>query len=235
MLWSPASSTAPIVSARECILKLMDAEWNLSEDLAAADRRIAEHPGFREYLELETLKRSLMAVFMPNLRELLRLLRAASTNPELAFELVQNVRQPVVRDRFHDELTQRLHNYVASAQSLVDLVRHLLHNREGQIVDDFERRKQNVLRHGEVPFMKCLRNYMLHETLPFSAHTLSMENVNTPAPPIGLVEYPRAGVSRGPRGTSSPSPDRVQAQQVGVPPELGPLHRVVEGKRCLAR
>jgi hypothetical protein len=129
---------------------------------------------------LEALKRSLMAVFMPNLRELLRLLRAASTDPELAFELVQNVREPVVRDRFHDELTQRLHNYVAGAQSLVDLVRHLLDNRKGPIVDDFERRKQNVLRHGEVPFMKCLRNYMLHETLPFFTHTLSMENVNTP-------------------------------------------------------
>jgi hypothetical protein len=168
------------VSARECILESVNAERNLSEGLAASDRAIAEHPGFQEYLELEALKRSLMAVFMPNLRELLGLLRAASTNPELAFELVQNVREPVVRDRFHDELTQRLHNYAASAQSLVELVRHLLANREGPIVDDFERRKQKVLLHGEVPFMKCLRNYMLHETLPFFAHTLSVKDANTP-------------------------------------------------------
>jgi len=158
----------------------MSAERNLSEELAAADRQIAEHPGFREYLELTALKRSLMAVFMPNLRELLRLLEAAATDTELAFELVQNVREPTVRDRFHDQVTQRLHNYLASTQSLVDLVPRLMRNHEGPIVDAFDRRKQNFLQHGEVPFMKDLRNYTLHDTLPFLGHRLSMKGANTP-------------------------------------------------------
>lgn len=110
----------------------MDDEPDLTEQLELAAARIYEHPGHKEYLELQALERSILGVFMPNLRELVQLLDAAATNEELAFELIQNVREPVVRDRFYAEATQRLHNYLASASSLVDHVRHLLRDRQAQ-------------------------------------------------------------------------------------------------------
>lgn len=150
------------------------------ERLRRAERRIFDHPGYKEYRELEALERSVSGVLIPNLKELLSLLDAAATNEELAIELIQNVREPVVRERFHAATTQRLHNYLASAQSLIDHVRRLMRGRVGPIVEEFERRKAEVLENPEVPFVVDLRNFTLHRTLPFFAHRLSMTKVNTP-------------------------------------------------------
>jgi extradiol dioxygenase family protein len=86
----------------------------------------------------------------------------------------------MVRERFHGQVTQRLHNYLASAQSLVEHVRRLMRDRKGPIVKAFKERKSKVLENGEMPFMHDLRNYTMHRTLPFFAHMLSMTNVNTP-------------------------------------------------------
>ena len=149
-------------------------------DLEEANRRITEHPAYREYLEIRALERSIVGVLVPNLRELVGLLDAAATNPDLAMELIQNVREPTVRERFHAQLTQRLHNYLASAQSLVDHVRRLVRGRQDPFLQQFERRKAELLANPEVPFMINLRNYMLHRTLPGFAHTLSVTEVNTP-------------------------------------------------------
>jgi hypothetical protein len=151
-----------------------------SERLWAAERKIAQHPGYREHLELEALHRSIAAVFVPNRDEVLSLLEAASNDWRLAFELIQNVREPTVRDRFHAQLTQRLHNYLASAASLVDHVRRLMRGRTGPVADKFLHWKEAALQNPEVPFVIDLRNFMLHRTLPLFGHTLSMTNVNKP-------------------------------------------------------
>ena len=151
-----------------------------SEERRAAERRIYEHPGYKEYTELEALERSIIGVFVPNLRELVALLNAAAIDEALAIELVQNVREPIVRDQFHAQVTQRLHNYLASAQSLVDHVRRLMRDRTGEITEEFEHRKAKTLRNLEVPFMVDLRNYTLHRTLPFLGHVLSLTQINTP-------------------------------------------------------
>ncbi len=158
----------------------MKAHDETPDALREAERRIFEHPGYRQYAELRALERSITAVFVPNLEELSALLEAASTDESLAFELIQNVREPLIRERFHAVTTQRLHNYLASVQSLVDHVRWLMRKRAGSIAEDFERRKQDLLRNSEVPFMVDLRNFTLHRTLPFLAHRLEITNVNTP-------------------------------------------------------
>lgn len=152
----------------------------MSEELRAAQSRIEEHPGSREHANLEALDRSIGAVFLPNLRELVGVLDSAATDGELAIELVQNVREPIVRLRFHAEVTQRLHNYLVGAQSLVDHVRRLMRGRVGPIAEEFATRKAELLRGPEIPFMVDLRNFTLHRTLPFFGHTLSVTGVNTP-------------------------------------------------------
>ncbi len=158
----------------------MNSQRDLLADLAAAERRVHEHPGYKEHVDLEALRMSIIDVFLPNLQELVQLLDRAAEDPTLAMELIQNVREPAVRERFQARATQRLHNYVASAQSLVDHVRRLMRDREGRVVDEFGKRKAAVLANPEVPFVMNLRNYTLHRALPFLGHRLSMTNVNTP-------------------------------------------------------
>ena len=148
-------------------------------DLRAADRRIEEHPAYRQHLELDALERSLAGVFVPNFHDMVRLLDAAATNEDLAFELIQNVRPPTVRDRFHADVTRKLHNYLAGAHSLRDHVRRMMRGQAGPIADEFEMRKKNLLRNPEIPLMQDLRNYSLHRTLPFLGHRLSMKKVNS--------------------------------------------------------
>jgi len=156
----------------------MDTEQTPSQELRDAERRIAEHPGYREHLALQALERSIADVFIPNRNELLSLLEAAATDWRLAFELIQNVREPTVRERFHAQLTRHLHNYLASAASLVEHVRRLMRGRADPIAEEFRRRKEMMLQNPEVWFVVGLRNYTAHRKLPFFAHTLSMTNVN---------------------------------------------------------
>lgn len=158
----------------------MGDDESFREELREAGRRIGQHPGYREHRALEVLERSLKGVFVRNRDELLTLLESAAIDWRIAFELVQNVREPTVRDRFYSELTQRLHNYLASSTSLEDHVRALMDGREGPLVDEFEQRKAKALENVELPFIKDLRNFTHHRTLPFFAHTVSMTGVNTP-------------------------------------------------------
>lgn len=190
----------------------MCADRDLSGELKAAERRIFEHPGYREYVELQALELSITAVFIPNLRELLALLEAASTNEELAIELIQNVHEPTVRDQFHAQMTQRLHNYLAGAHNLRDHVRRLMRDRTGPIAEEFERRKAALLQNPEVAFMADLRNYTLHRKLPFFAHTLSMTKVNTPERVMeSEVQLNVAELLEGDRWTA-PSRDYLKSQ-----------------------
>jgi hypothetical protein len=151
-----------------------------AEQLREAERRIFEHPGYKQYSALRAFELNITGVFAPNWRQLLRLLDAAATNEVLAMELVQNVREPVIRDRFHAEATRCLHNYLASTTSLVDHARRLMRDRRDAIAEEFGSKKATLLLHLEVPFMVDLRNFTLHRTLPFFAHSLAFTNVNTP-------------------------------------------------------
>lgn len=148
--------------------------------LQEAERRIFEHPGYLEHLECEALRMILADVFVVNGRDLMRLLNLASNNETIALELMQNVRPPVVRERFEAEIRRRLHNYVAGTMTLVDHTRRIMRPRTGSVVEEFNERRKEILRHPEVLFMQDLRNYTLHHSLPFLGHRFSITNVNKP-------------------------------------------------------
>jgi len=148
--------------------------------LRAAERRIAEHPAARKYAACTSLRLTIEAVFVPNWVELLTLFRRAASDENLAIELVQNVRASSIRDQFHAVITRSLHNYLASATTLVDHVRRLMRNRTGAIAEEFSRRKAEVIKNPEIPFMQDLRNFTLHRTLPFLGHRVSFTQLNTP-------------------------------------------------------
>ena len=160
----------------------MSAELNgmdLRRELDAAEEQIRNHPGQIEHAEVLALHRSLTDVFIPNWGELRQLLEQASTSVGLAFELIQNVHRPDVRERFQSLTTQRLHNYGAATMTLVDHARRLMRGRTGPVAEEYERRKADLLQHPEVPFIQDLRNYMLHRRLPNLLHQLSVTGVNT--------------------------------------------------------
>jgi hypothetical protein len=137
--------------------------------------RIVTHPGYRERQLYNGLERNVYAVFTPNRDELLGLLDRAVEDAELAVELFQNMWRPDIRLKFEGAITRALHNYVASATSLVDHTRRIMRGRSGAIVDEFERRKQVVISHPEVPLVHNLRNYVLHHSLPFIGHEVHLQ------------------------------------------------------------
>lgn len=151
----------------------------MSKELDEAERRIYEHPAYKVFAELEAFGRTLNDVFSGNLAELFTLLDQAATDPDLAFELIQNVHDDSVRERFRALTIQRLHNYLASTMSLVEHARRLLRKRSGPIADDHEARKLLLLANDEVPFMMDLRVFTQHRRLPVLGHRLNMTNVNT--------------------------------------------------------
>lgn len=139
-------------------------------------RRMSEHPGYREYVACAELARTINTVFVPNLRELHTLLLLPTRDANLAIELFQNMKRPDVRDGYESAVTQRLHNYVAGSATLVDHARRLMRLRSGPVAEDFHKRKTAVVENPEVPFIKDLRNFVLHRTHPFLAHTVKIED-----------------------------------------------------------
>jgi hypothetical protein len=151
-----------------------------SDKINDVEQRISNHPGYVEYERLQGLGRVLSAVFVRNWWELQALLDRASTDMTLAFELVQNVYRPDVKQQFEGEMVQRLHNYVAATMTLVDHSRRIMRGRTGPITDEFATRKEELLRNLEVPFVQDFRNFTLHRSLPLLGHTLKIDNVNRP-------------------------------------------------------
>jgi hypothetical protein len=103
-----------------------------------------------------------------NYQELRRHLDRPSGDQDLAFELIQNVRLPShVQDEFHAEVDRLLHNFVASAATLVDHTRRLVANYEGTaFASDYESHKEALAALAEAAFIKDLRNYVLHYGIP---------------------------------------------------------------------
>jgi hypothetical protein len=140
----------------------------------AIERQLFAHPAYIEYEELTAFQQTLAGIFIANGRELAALLAAASENQELALELMQNVRERTVADEFMAMVARALHNYVASSATVGDHSRRLMADRTGPIAEEFERRKQEAMKNPELPFIKDLRNFMLHRKLPFMGHSFQV-------------------------------------------------------------
>lgn len=152
---------------------LSDEEFSAA--IEAAQRQIVEHPGYLEKQLCDGIARTVYAVLVPNRDELLGLLDRAASDADLAVELFQNVRRPILRTRFEGAVMRGLHNYVASAMTLVDHTRRVMRDRSGPIVEEFELRKQDVVANPEVPFIQGLRNFVLHHALPFVGHQVRLQ------------------------------------------------------------
>lgn len=154
---------------------------DLGAQLDAIQHRIHSHPGYQRHRELEAFWVSIVHVFRGNFLAVLELLREPGINVDLAIELVQNVRRPVVRDAFIGELTRALHNYLASAHSIVDHARRLMRQADPDFAAEFKTRVEEAIQdHPVMHFIGGLRNYSVHRRLPFLGSNFSMQNPNSP-------------------------------------------------------
>jgi hypothetical protein len=153
----------------------------IKSKLDDVERRLHAHPGFREYLDWKSVKRTLDAVFFQNQRVLLTILARPSQDPALAIQLFQNTSAATVRDGYELAVTNALHNYVAGTATLIDHTRRLMQDREGKLADEYRKRVTNAnANHPELRFIKELRNYVLHVTHPFIGHTVTFASAQGP-------------------------------------------------------
>lgn len=157
-----------------------------SDALREVEARIHAHPGYIEEMRIEAFSQTLNAVFGTNLRMLIQLLRTAKTDVDLQVQLIQNVARPDARNQFNAALILLLHNYVASAMTLTDHAHRMMRGRTGDLGREFSERKAKLLENPEVLFIKGLRNFMLHRSLPFIGYTLNIADPGTDGPPTNL-------------------------------------------------
>lgn len=132
------------------------------------------HPGSEIIRSWQALH-AMWSVHELNTTELCTLIDNIASDPMLAIEMVQNVRPPVVRQQLTAQIDQKLHNYVASSASLIEQTRRLADRYVTVSVrDDYDRRRSAITTQGRNVFLRDLRNYALHYSIPFTRHTVSL-------------------------------------------------------------
>jgi hypothetical protein len=197
-----------------------DDNESIQSRLDDVQRRLSEHPGYREYLACEELRRTINAVFVLNLRTLLAVLIRPTQDQALAAELFQNMRRGDIREGYEAAVTNTLHNYVAGSATLVDHTRRVMDGRTGPIAEEFELRKKRVASDHEVLFIKNLRNFVLHRVHPFLGHTVTVADQSGRI--TGEIELSRTDLLTWDRW-SSPARAFIRDQ-----PERIPLRPIVQ-------
>lgn len=132
------------------------------EEAGQRYRALPEHPGAVARRRWDSLRRC-HAIHIRNTAEVKQLLAAFYTNRELATEVIQNVRPSEVQEAFWDEMSQRVHNYLASSSTLIDHTRRFMSAYEGsRFEDEYGERVEQIRAAPVADVVKGCRNLMLH-------------------------------------------------------------------------
>src|SRR6266496_4224101 len=146
----------------------MSRDQDRTSKLSSLRDAISAHPGYKADLDWQALQR-MHAILGGNFNELMNALDRPSSNPDLALELIQNVRPPNVRTDFFLTLDRLLHNFLASVASLIDHTRNIVrHYQSTTFAGEYERRVGQLADAPLPSFMKDFRNYLLHYRLPLA-------------------------------------------------------------------
>lgn len=114
-------------------------------------------------------------VFRRNTYELQALLNIPAANPAFALQLMGDDREST--DPFWSELDQRLHNQLASSESLIDHERRFFRHYGPDfpaVLAEYKRRVASVAGMTEAVFLGDLRNYLLHYSAPPIIQSLAL-------------------------------------------------------------
>jgi hypothetical protein len=139
----------------------------VSARLEELRKAIREHPGTQAHSLWARLRRS-HGIFAANLREFSSFTDGPEGDWDLALDLITNTgTKDEVQDSFYNEFDRLLHNLVAASGTLIDHTRVVAKRYEATpFYDEYTRRAAEI---GALPvarFIKDLRNYMLHQSLP---------------------------------------------------------------------
>lgn len=127
-------------------------------------------------LDMKGLQRT-WNVFQANWTFLNAMIGRFKSDPAFAMDIAGTSRDQPKLDSFLDALDVALHNFIASAATLGDHTRRIAQNRvAGNAWSRYQAEVDRVF--GEAPrsrFVKDLRNYMLHRTLPLTAGSFRYE------------------------------------------------------------
>lgn len=128
--------------------------------------QIQTHPGTLARRAWDSLM-DIHVVMMTNQGELLRFISEVERPGGLAVTMVSNVGPEEPRRDLFRELVRLLHNYVASAGTLVDHTRNLVRRyEETDTYAEYQLRRGAMVSNEVVPFVSKLRNYVLHVGIP---------------------------------------------------------------------
>lgn len=137
--------------------------------------KIRNHPGKIAHDNWSNLNVTYSGIFVVNKRQLLELLALPSKDEKLITELMQNMWEQDVRDTYFSEMLRLLHNYTASAMTLVDHSRRFINKYSGtDFCKEYDLRRLKVSDSKEHRFLKDLRNYMLHVGTPPVGYTIKV-------------------------------------------------------------
>ena len=144
--------------------------------MAEAERAILEHPGYRAFVEWEALNQTFTVVHLPNHDELAALLDKSSNDIESALALAPAA-PPTERAALMDRTQRLLFNYLASSGALIDHSRRLMNMYQGTpLFEDYTTQRQPLSTSTEGLFLKELRNFTLHRSLPPINHWMLFDS-----------------------------------------------------------
>lgn len=140
------------------------------------EAEIALHPGKVALDEWANLSRIFIDIYQRNRNELINMLEEPSRNDELSIELFQNVRPPVIKNAYTNEVLRCIFNYLSSLSSLVDTGLRLTGKySEAQLIE-YNKHKDVLVGSNINAFFGKLRNYIQHYGIPPLGWTIQLNN-----------------------------------------------------------
>jgi hypothetical protein len=150
-----------------------------ASDAAEIIRRLKECEGEKVSHKIEELNATFF-IFSENRKQLLTAISAFEHPPNMtAIWRVEN--RPTLRS-FHEEIARLLHNYLASAATLIDHTRIFARDLyQGKpFYEEYKKKRDDTFKPSELAgFIKGLRNWMLHKGLAPTVAKLSGEGTTT--------------------------------------------------------
>ena len=130
------------------------------------ENEIAKHKATKAQDEWANLSRIFIDIYQRNRNELIYLLEEPSRNDELSIELFQNVRPPVIKNSYTNEVLRSIFNYLSSLSSLVDAGIRLTGKYTNSEMHEYNIAKIALIGSDINAFFGKFRNYIQHYGIP---------------------------------------------------------------------
>ena len=161
----------------------------MTKALGAAEiiRRLKDCEGEKVSRKIEELHATFF-IFSENRKQLLTAISAFEHPPNMT--TIWRVENRPALKSFHEEIARLLHNYLASAATLIDHTRIFARDRyQGKpFYEEYKKKRDDTFKMSELAgFIKGLRNWMLHKGLVPTVARLSGKGTTTSSPLSAIV------------------------------------------------